>query len=315
MRLCGRDIGLSPQVLRTLEVLLSCLAPKRNHHVVFASNATLVSRSGGLSERSIRRHIAQLVKAGLAERSESANGKRYSHHDPVAGMTMRFGLDFTRLFRQFSTFASLADVVEKRQRQLRYLRCKLRAACQRILSVDPQNTEALDARNAARRNLSAAEYQKLLSSIPVPDETPAIDNAVNGDDMATCGGQNDRHQSNFSIEYTEKETPENLPALLNHCSEAQNFALEPVHTADDIIEHAQKLAPMIGIAPDLWHKAIQTRSRIDIAASVWLIVQNLSRITKPAAYFRAITTGKSSAGYSPWRWLLRQINSNCPRTI
>lgn len=313
MRLCGPDLGLSPQVLRTLEVLLGCLAPKRNHHVVFASNATLVARAGGLSERSIRRHIAQLIYLDLAERADSANGKRYSRHDPLAGMTLRFGLDFSKLFARMEPLTTMAAEAEKRNQRLRYLSCKLRAACQRILQADPDNQTALAARTAARRKLSETEYEAILGHLPpsldvreAPQQTA---------DMASTGGQNDRHQSRFSKEHIEEKTQPDLPTLLRHCTEAQSFAVTRIKSAEDVIEHAERLAPMIGITTELWKAAMERCSRLDLAASVWLVLQNLKRILKPAAYFRSITTGNRAESFSPWDWLQRQSTTRCPRTI
>lgn len=313
MRLCAPDLGLSPQVLRTLEVLLGCLAPRRNHHVVFASNGTLVSRAGGLSERSIRRHIAQLIAADLAERCDSANGKRYSKHDPLAGLTLRFGLNFAKLFARLDALAALAAENQRREQRLRYLHCKLRAACQKLLKTDPDNQLARATRNIARRKLSAAEYEAALAGLPVlaeAKETPAPT-----EDLTAAGGQNDRHQSSFSKEHIEEGSEAELSALLDHCSEAQSFAGTRVETADGMIQHAEKLAPMIGISGDLWGRAAEHHRRLDLAALVWMMLQNLDRILKPAAYFRAVTIGKQAGRFAPWQWLRSQTIPRCPRTI
>lgn len=304
LRRCGGDLGLRPQVLRTLEVLLSCLAPKRNHHVVFASNATLVARSGGLSERSIRRHISEMIELGFAERSDSANGKRYSRSDTSTGTTLRFGLCFDMLFARYDTLVALAAEVEARQQRLSYLRCKLRAACQQILRVDPEATVAHVALKMARRNLSPEILERMIDTLPEISETFAAPTKTI--DLASTGGQNDRHYSNLSKEHIDKQEANDVAKLLDHCTEAQSFSTEPIVTSEAIEKHAEKLAPMMGISPKLWSSALEQRSRCDLAALIWMMVQNLSKIVSPAAYFHAVTVGKKADRFAPWAWLRRQ---------
>ena len=304
MRSCGPDLGLSAQVLRTLEVLLSCLAPKRNHHVVFASNRTLTLRSGGLSERSLRRHISQLTELGLVERADSANGKRYSRHDPLAGMTLRFGLDFACLFQRLKGLSALADAADQRNQRLLYLRCKLRAACQRILRAEVTNETALAFQKAARRKLTIDEYEAMLDQLPMVTESPEVRPATV--ESSASGGQNDRHQSNLSTELIDKVSPAEVAALLDHCTEAQSFAENRIDSHAEIVRHAEQLAPMIGIPGDLWLKACEKQRQFDLAALIWLMVQNLGHIQKPAAYFQAVTIGEKAKSFAPWKWLQRQ---------
>lgn len=309
LRYCAKDLGISAQVMRTLEVLLSCLAPKRNHHVVFASNATLVARAGGLSERSIRRHIADLVALDFVERADSANGKRYCRKDSEAGLTLRFGLDFAKLFLRLPQLVELASLAQARAQKLRYLRCKLRAACQRILRQDPENAYALEYLKILRRNLSVLELETLLTKLPLTcgQEAETLENPpAEPKDLATTAGQNDRLQSSFSKEQLDMNESEALAKLLDHCNEAQSFAIEPIQSEADMVEHAKKLAPMIGISSDLWERAAITQSMRDLGALVWMMVQNLPKIGKPAAYFQALTIGKKSGSFAPWVWLQRQ---------
>ena len=93
LRNAAPRLGLSASVIATLDAMLSCLAPKRNHHTVFASNATLTFRRNGISERTIRRHAATLQELGLLVRRDSPNRKRYTKHSRNEGKALRFGFD------------------------------------------------------------------------------------------------------------------------------------------------------------------------------------------------------------------------------
>ena len=94
LRNAAPRIGLSASVISTLDAMLSCLAPKRNHHIVFASNATLTFRRNGISDRTIRRHAATLQDIGLLVRRDSPNRKRFTKHNRHEGKALRFGLTY-----------------------------------------------------------------------------------------------------------------------------------------------------------------------------------------------------------------------------
>ena len=94
-------LGLGAPVAATLDALLSFLPPKRRHHTVFASNATLSARRHGVTDRTLRRHITALIDAGLLIRRDSPNRKRYMRIDTSAQVALRFGLDLSPLFQRF----------------------------------------------------------------------------------------------------------------------------------------------------------------------------------------------------------------------
>ena len=61
VRKASTALGLKAPIIATLDALLSCLPPKRSHNFVFASNATIAFKRNGISDRTIRRHVAQLA--------------------------------------------------------------------------------------------------------------------------------------------------------------------------------------------------------------------------------------------------------------
>ena len=101
-------MGLKASVIATLDAMLSCLPPKRNHHTVFASNLTLTFRRNGISDRTIRRHAAVLQELGLLIRRDSPNKKRFSRHNSHEGKSLRFGFDLSPLFERLQDIATHA---------------------------------------------------------------------------------------------------------------------------------------------------------------------------------------------------------------
>ena len=114
-------MGLKASVIATLDAMLSCLPPKRNHHTVFASNLTLTFRRNGISDRTIRRHAAVLQELGLLIRRDSPNKKRFSRHNSHEGKSLRFGFDLSPLFERLQEIASHAAEAVQIKELLDYL--------------------------------------------------------------------------------------------------------------------------------------------------------------------------------------------------
>jgi replication initiation protein RepC len=92
--------------------------------VVFPSNQALSLRAHGMAPATLRRHLAALVDAGLIERRDSPNGKRYarkaeSGQDRFADA---FGFDLTPLVVRAAEFEALAEVVAQERRAVQLLK-------------------------------------------------------------------------------------------------------------------------------------------------------------------------------------------------
>ncbi len=97
--------------------------------VVFPSNKALGQRAHGMAERTLLRHLTDLVAAGLIIRRDSPNGKRYARKDASGQdrFSHAFGFDLTPLVARAAEFESLAEEVKvlARQRRLRKERISL----------------------------------------------------------------------------------------------------------------------------------------------------------------------------------------------
>ena len=325
LRNAAPRLGLSASVISTLDAMLSCLAPKRNHHTVFASNSTLTFRRNGISERTIRRHAATLQEIGLLVRRDSPNRKRFTKHNSHAGQALRFGFDLSPLFDRLHEIAAMAAEVVKEREQIDYLRAKIRAAANASLIDNPNDAMALSVFRALRRKLSLEDCEKLLSSLPINEvdaESPDEQNANLATKLSASDGQNVRHHHKSNKEHIDKENvsqkkqttplpskvPITIPELLSACPEAAEFSLRRIETVHDVITHARTLAPMIGISPQSYEAAQERLGALRAAATVWAIMQFHDKIKAVGAYFRSITTGSKSKDFSPER-LIRRLAS------
>jgi replication initiation protein RepC len=315
-------LGLKPAVLATLEAMLSCLAPKRTHHTVFASNATLAFRRNGLSDRTIRRHAALLQEHGLLLRHDSPNKKRYSRHSSADGATLRFGFDLTPLFDRLHHIAQLAAQAEQQRERLAYLRCKLRSAAQDALLRNAEDAVALDRLKALRRKLTIEDCETLLTALePVPAE--GTEDLGQQPALSASDGQFVRHYQRSNKEITERKNAENaakpersadpqdlsVSDLVQACPEAAQFAQTPVITTHDVVTHARVLAPMLGIDAASYHAAQDRIGPLGAAVTVWALVQRHDTIRRVGAYFRAITSGAKSDGFDPFSLVRRMLTN------
>ncbi len=122
-------LGLTDRALALLNALLS-FYPKSelsDHHglVVFPSNAQLSLRAHGMSEQTIRRHLAVLVEAGLLIRKDSPNGKRYAHKNRAGDIRDAFGFSLAPLLARADEIEELATRVEAERVYLQRLRERL----------------------------------------------------------------------------------------------------------------------------------------------------------------------------------------------
>lgn len=311
-------LGLKPTVLATLEAMLSCLAPKRNHHMVFASNLTLSSRRNGVSDRTLRRHAAVLQEAGLLQRKDSANGKRFTRYDPDAGQALHFGFDLSPLFDRLAEITALALRARQMSEQIAYLKSKIRAQLRVLLQADPTDARGLELLRRLRGKLTVEALSDLSQALPQAvheaaedrPEPPAPAQALSASD-----GQNVRHHQKSKKEITEEETTarENtgaeealtLAELVTACPEAASFSLRRIESFADVVSHAQRLAPMIGIDQATYGQAVRSIGAVPSALTVWAMVQCHAQIRNIGAYFRAITSGARRQDFDAVRLVRR----------
>ncbi|WP_429932926.1 plasmid replication protein RepC [Agrobacterium vitis] len=118
--------GLQDRALAVLDALLTFYPdPQLSTEkglVVFPSNAQLSVRAHGITESTLRRQLGALVDAGLIQRRDSPNGKRYAHRNRDGNIEQAYGFDLSPLLARATEFALLAqDVAAER---IRFRRAK-----------------------------------------------------------------------------------------------------------------------------------------------------------------------------------------------
>lgn len=160
-------LGLQDRALTVLNALLTFYPDNEldtgRGLVVFPSNAQLSLRAHGMAGTTLRRHLAALVEAGLIQRRDSPNGKRYAHRDRNGEIEQAYGFDLTPLAVRSAELAQLAqDVVAERTR---FRRAKeALTICRR--DVRKLITAAMEEGASGNWSVVESSYVRILDRLP-----------------------------------------------------------------------------------------------------------------------------------------------------
>ena len=293
--------GVSERDLTVLQGLLSFFPDDalggNAEMVVFPSNKAICERLNGMPCSTMRRHLARLVEAGLLQRRDSPNGKRYVRKHGEDRVV--FGFDLSPLYCQSEEIARAAEAVreaEERVRRLRevvsLMRRDLAALAEFGDEMQPglgfwdqlRDRAALTAR-ALRRKLSVedlAAYRADLEALL--DQARNIIDGPETEEMNTNDAQSERHHHNSN-----KESIDFEPALEKSGAAAGVPDVDTNEPVADVDEQDTRHLPkiplhlVIAACPSLktfyqgeirhWHQlfdaACHVRPAMGISASAW----------------------------------------------
>ncbi len=131
-----RDIREAKEALgatdRALAILNALLTFHRDDElsgesnlIVFPSNEQLIRRANGMSPATLRRHLANLVTAGLIIRRDSPNGKRFARKGEGGAIEQAYGLDLSPVLARAGEFRRLAEAAQAERRACKLVRERL----------------------------------------------------------------------------------------------------------------------------------------------------------------------------------------------
>jgi len=295
--------GLRPGHVQTLQAMLSFLKPGHGD-TVFASNAEICRRIGGIDERTLRRHIDRFVALGFMARHDSSNRKRYRVKSS-AGQSISFGLSLTPLLTRADELLSAAQNLENARRDRVFLRKKILTRLAHIDEADPENERTLQVRRILRRKLSIAEYRALFDELDAQCKqmSTAVD-APETTQLPANDGQTARHHSKSEKKQkdlesqSDSQTP-SVQTLTTVCDQATSFATGSLRNWSDAERHARTLAPMMGIHENTFESAARKIGSRKATCAIFVILQMSNRIRDIGAYFHSITLGRREADFSP----------------
>lgn len=333
-------LGLAAGALVVLEALLSCLpdtvmTPGQDL-LVYPSNEQLSKRSKGMEPRSIRRHIAALVDAGLIVRRDSPNGKRFAVRARGGEVVEAYGFDLQPLLAQAAKITALAEEVDLEQRKTdalrrqitilrRYIRQAVALAYEQGLqgSWIEIETEFRPLSVVSLRSVSLSDAERLhtalrLLAIAVDLQ---LDSHSKGEKESANDGENDRHyldsNTDCSIEsepaFEEAEaasvvadTPPiiqprgglPLALVLQACPDIADYAPDGISSWKDLHDVAALVRGYLGVSPSAWEEARTTLGDRDASITIAAILQRAAEIRSPGGYLRQLTSKAKSGSFT-----------------
>lgn len=173
----ARDrFGLQDRALAVLDALLT-FHPDNELDlemglVVFPSNAQLSVRAHGITGTTLRRQLAALVDAGLIQRRDSPNGKRYAHRSREGEIEQAYGFDLAPLVARAAEIAVLAQDVAAERSRFRRAKEAL-TICRR--DVRKLISAALEEGAAGDWEAVEAMYVAILAKLPRSAARPEVE--------------------------------------------------------------------------------------------------------------------------------------------
>lgn len=338
LSVAGPRLGVSDRQLTVLQALLSFfpetdLGTEGVSTVVFPSNAAICARLNGMACSTMRRHLSDLVKAGLLVRRDSPNGKRYRTRagDP-------FGFDLAPLALRFAEICAVAEALRAEAEALHRLRQSVSLMRRDLAALVEYGAEQrpdmtcwdalsdlarLSARDL-RRKLSQAELGILSNQLE--DALNKARHALEAEYTSITDAENEHHiqisninvsvlepcfekamgpQVEASIQEEDVAELQGLPSIpiglvLTACAEISVYSDRPLRHWHDLVRAAEVVRPMMGISPSAWAEAVEEMGPEQAAVVVSAMLERFDEIKSPGGYLRHLARkaakGKFSCG-------------------
>lgn len=350
----AKDIfGLQDRALAVLHALLSFypepdLSDERGL-VVFPSNAQLAIRAHGIAGTTLRRHLAALVDAGLIQRRDSPNGKRYAHRNRGGEIEEAFGFNLAPLLARAAELAGIAQQVA--EEKLRFKRAKeALTLCRRDVRklISAAMEEGADGDWAAIEDL----YLSLIARLPRLPRRDQVDTVLEEMELlrqevinrlemqvkaekmngnAVHFGQhiqNSKPDSIHELEPSSKNEQGEMPRqevkpvaaqpkafplamVLKACPQICDYAPDGRITHwRDLLSAAVTVRSMLGVSPSAYQEACEIMGPENAAVAMACILERAGHINSAGGYLRDLTRKAARGEFGLGPMLMAALRAN-----
>lgn len=325
-------LGVQDRALAVLDALLTFYPENElsgDHGlVVFPSNDQLSVRAHGIAGTTLRRHLAALVEAGLIQRKDSANGKRYARKDGSGAIEDAFGFSLAPLLARAEELAHAAQQVAAERKRFRIakealticrrdIRKLITAAVEEGAPGNWSHIETLfvDLVDRVPRRPTVADLTSILEEMEmlreeIVNRLEIQESSGNMDTNANQNGchiQNSKSESSYELEpRSRKEQGEESSQAIRRTREAiKAFPLALVlkacpQIADygpggvigswrDLMSAAVVVRSMLGVSPSAYQDACDALGPENAAAVMACILERAGHINSAGGYLRDLS--------------------------
>lgn len=348
-------IGVGDRALAILAALLSFYPHEElsEEHglVVFPSNRQLALRAHGMSEVTLRRHLAALVDGGVIVRRDSPNGKRYARRSREGELGEAFGFSLAPLLARAEEFAAAAERVRAEAQALRLMRERItlhRRDIGKLIEVALEEGAVGDWSSlwqrfrmvveAIPRRASLAALEPVVAALADirKDVDKLLGTHMNNEFMNGNDQQNERHHSdsntNCHSEFEPalekdraKVEPEpqtfDLPKayplalVLRACPDIRDYAVDGIDNWREFMAIAAQVRAYLGISPSAYAHALEVIGQEATAIVIACILQRSQHIHSAGGYLRALTDKAISGNFSVGPMLMAALKTSEATTI
>ncbi|APG86343.1 replication protein C (plasmid) [Sinorhizobium americanum CCGM7] len=346
-------LGIQDRALAVLDALLTFYPDNELSEdrglVVFPSNDQLSVRAHGIAGTTLRRHLAALVDAGLIQRKDSANGKRYARKDDSGAIEEAFGFSLAPLLARAEELALAAQQMAAERRRFRSTKEAL-SICRR--DVRKLLTAAIEEGAAGDWGRIEGMFLELTGRIPrtptIADIEPILDEMqmlreeilnrmeIQEDSQNTDSNavQNERHIQNSNTESSNELEPSSgaeqgakpsqniwptrvavkafpLAMVLQACPDIADYAPGgTVANWRDLMSAAVVVRSMLGVSPSAYQDACETLGPENAAAVMACILERGGHINSAGGYLRDLTRKAARGEFSLGPMLMALMRAN-----
>ncbi|MBO3761611.1 plasmid replication protein RepC [Ciceribacter sp. L1K22] len=325
-------LGIRDRALAVLNALLtfypdSELSEEANL-IVFPSNAQLSARANGIAGTTLRENLAILVQAGLIQRHDSPNGKRYVRKGRNGAIETAYGFSLAPLLARSEELALLAQQVAEDNRQLKFIRERItitRRDIRKLISAAMDEGASGDWEGLEQRYVATVMRLRLAKGLNdlthMLEELTALREAV----LKTLENQffsqksdaNDavyrQHKQNSKTESINELEPRSrkeqgepaepeprpkqpdvgafpLGMVLRGCPQMADYGPGgAIASWRDLMSAAVVVRSMLGISPSAYQDACEIMGPENAAIAVACMLERAGHINSPGGYLRDLT--------------------------
>lgn len=348
-------LGVQDRALAVLDALLTFypdneLSEERGL-VVFPSNAQLAVRAHGIAGATLRRHLAALVDAGLIQRKDSANGKRYARKDNAGAIEDAFGFSLAPLLARAEELAHMAQEIAAERKRFRVAKealsiCRrdvrklLTAAIEEGAPGDWRHIEALFVSLVSRipRSPSLTELTDLLDEMEMlrQEILNRLETHEISENISSNAAQTEQHIQNSKSESINEFEPSSeteqgakssqdirpkreplkafpLGMVLQACPEINNYGPSgAVGSWRDLMSAAVVVRSILGVSPSAYQDACDALGPENAATIMACILERAGHISSPGGYLRNLTWKAERGEFSLGPMLMALMRANGP---
>lgn len=334
-------LGVQDRALAVLNALLT-FYPETELNcdgglVVFPSNVQLTVRSHGISGRTLRRNLAALVEAGLIQRHDSPNGKRYAHRDRAGDIEEAYGFSLAPLLARAGEIAHMAQTVAEENRLLkrskealticrRDVRKLITAAIEEGADGDWMAIETIYFTLIGRltRNPGRVLVESVLDEMGLLREEiiNLLEMQLKTENTTANDGQNDRHIQNSNTESINELEPSfekkqgakaeqepkpqrepikafPLGMVLKACPQIVDYGPGgAIGSWRDLMSAAVVVRSMLGVSPSAYQDACEIMGPENAAATIACVLERAGQINSAGGYLRDLTSKAGRGEFS-----------------